>query len=170
MHSGGANTSLKNNRNLLKRRKTRFRKRSDVNSLNDDRIKRDKSKDSLVTLSASERKAIGRKIRVRRRIEAAVILIGLGAIFYWMFAWTAAPLLQATTQENASVEEVLQTEPQIKEPQSEVVIYLVFARQFISSKQFKMALRMCEKALLIAPNNTSALQLKEEIQIAIKEN
>ncbi|MEP2935525.1 MAG: hypothetical protein ABJM06_07385 [Gilvibacter sp.] len=67
------------------------------------------------------------------------------------------------------MEEVLQTDSQIKEPQSDVVTYLVFARQFITSKQFKMASRMCDKALLIEPNNTSALRLKEEVLKAIKE-
>lgn len=85
MHSGGANTSLKNNRSLLKKRKTMFRRRSDVNSLSDEKFLRDKSKDSLVTLSASERRALGRKLRIRRRIEAAVIILALGAMFYWMF-------------------------------------------------------------------------------------
>ncbi len=82
---GQANASLKNNRNLLKKRKTIFRRNRSVSSLTDDKLLRDKSKDSLITLSASERKAIGRKIRVKRRIETVVIVFTIGRLLWWIF-------------------------------------------------------------------------------------
>lgn len=84
MHAGGANTTLKNNRNLLKKRKTMFRRRSDVFSLTDDKIKKDNKK-RLVTMSASERRAIGRNLRIRHRIEFAVIMILIVGTFLWFF-------------------------------------------------------------------------------------
>ena len=86
MHSGGANTTLKNNRKLLKKRKTMFRRSGAVRSTTGENNSQEKSQDRLVTLSASERKAIGRKLRIRRRIESGIIVVVICGLLWWIFA------------------------------------------------------------------------------------
>lgn len=73
MHSGGAQTALKNNRKLLKKHLRTHKKFKRWRSLSDDKYKRTPDK-SLITLSASERRAYGKRIRRRRKIEFVVIM------------------------------------------------------------------------------------------------
>jgi hypothetical protein len=63
-----------------------FRRNSDVNTLTDKKILDGKTNNRLVTLSASERKAIGRKLRIRRRIESGIIAILICGLLWWIFA------------------------------------------------------------------------------------
>lgn len=61
------------------------------------------------------------------------------------------------------MEEVLTTENVIKEKKSDAVSYLIFAKQFMAEQQFSKAIKMCDKALQLEPNNTYAIELKEQI-------
>ena len=76
MHSGGANTTLKNNRNLLKKRPSRFKyKRSHIAASGKGGLGSFYGDKILTTLSASELKRMGRRLRRRNRAERIVVLL-----------------------------------------------------------------------------------------------
>ena len=85
MHSGGANTVLRNNRKLLKKRADRYRKKRRVMGYGESDVLRDnESPKRLTRMSASELKLIGRKYRRRRRVETFVflVLVGLALAYF----------------------------------------------------------------------------------------
>ena len=184
MHSGGANTILRNNRKLLKNRSSRFKSKRTVMGLKDkDIVRKEDDKKRLTTLSASEIKNIGRRLRRRRRIETAIVLILiLGALLFIFSSFgpaekivtpdvvstrLAEPALLPISNNQTDLQELAE-DPQVQYREEKAEHYLSFGVDFYRSGAYLRAQVMFEKALFYAPEHCHALDWLATTQKKIK--
>lgn len=167
MHAGGANTVLRNNRKLLKKRSSRFKSKRTVMGLKDeDVIRKDEQNRRLTTMSASEIRKIGRKLRRRRRIETVfLLLIILAALIFVFSSFKFAVKVPKTV--------MLQTELQIlsvDKPKTPADEYMDFGVYFYREGQFKRAETMFIKALQLQPDHCHAIDWLNNTRPLLKSN
>ena len=166
MHSGGANTILRNNRKLLKKRSSRFKSKRTIMGLKDKDIRRDESENKkLTTWSASEIKRVGRKLRRRRRVETAIVLLLIFAALLFIFSSFgsyhkpeshATPVTAKQFSKNQTDLEEVSEDPYVQSKDVKAEQYMIFGREFFYSGQYRRALKMFEKALALSPKHCLA--------------
>lgn len=153
MHSGAANTVLRNNRKLLNKRSDKFRSKRKVMGYTDaDIAKFDDKNRRLTTLSASEMKRIGRKYRRRNRVETIIMLILVLSAIIWVFS-------SFSTAETTSKVIMLETHLEmisVDQPKTQEAAYMDFGRAFYYQGNFKRAKKMFENVLKLQPDHCQA--------------
>lgn len=153
MHAGGANTVLRNNRLLLKKRPDRFRRKRTVMGLKEKDIHKIQTDNQrLTTLSASEMKQIGRKYRRARRLEALIFSMIITAVI----AFLLLMLLNMNAQETALAKQETIAWIEKESAKSPGDSYFSFGKDFYRDGQYKRAKRMFKNALEEDPNHCKA--------------
>ena len=169
MHSGGAQTVLRNNRKLLKKRRSNKQRYNNIVSLSDAHYVKIPDK-SLITLSASERKSYSKSIRRKTRIEFILILILIiGAIIFWGIKLSQeqpGPIYVKiiTNSQSATGVSVLEYDTNLALTPEELLkqdfnAYMGFGDQFLKQEFYGKALKMYNKALTLFPDNADLKQL-----------
>lgn len=166
MHSGGANTILRNNRKLLKKRSSRFKDKRTIMGLKDkDIVKKDDQNRRLTTMSASEMRRIGRKYRIHHRIEMAIVLLLILAALIWVFSSFKAvptsitPTYTVTTKTLPKkaikeVKTVVYNPKTITNPKAED--YMEFGRFLYRDGQYVRAKKIFLRVVAEYPNHCQA--------------
>ncbi|MDC7998251.1 hypothetical protein [Gilvibacter sediminis] len=136
-----------------------------------DIVRKEDENKRLTTLSASEIKNIGRRLRRRRRIETAIVLILiLGALLFIFSSFGSAdavkvPDVVSTCTTSAVVLPIsnnqtdlqeLAEDPQVQYREVRAEHYLSFGVDFYRSGAYLRAQVMFEKALFYAPEHCHA--------------
>ena len=181
MHTGGANTVLKNNRKLLKKRTDRYRSKRTVMGLRDSDIKRKDDKNRrLTTMSASEIRKIGRKYRIRNRVEMIIVLsLILGVLIWMLFSLSGSNPIILTKSDPETITSLKMKlinkadyigdngKVYIADPIAED--YIDFGRYLYMGGEYKRAEKMFVKALTLDQDNCQAETWLGETHEALKQ-
>ena len=169
MHSGGAQTTLKNNRKLLKKRMTTKQRYKRIISLHDSQYQKTPNP-NLITLSASERRRYSYAVRHKNRLEFTLImLLVVGALLYFgyqlseeevvaqdselitkKFTTSNIPVLEYQVERELTAQERLE---------QNFKAYIDFGDYFVADKQYSRAIAMYKKALEYKPESIETKQL-----------